>query len=668
LRNLRQLTTPTCLVLAAIITCGQSPPPDPAAATYGGPVATREARLPVRVGIAGGRREPVASLIAARARARDLRRQHPGRTIEIILPPGITRLTEPLAIDVEDSGTPEAPLRIRGTSNGTSTLSGGVIAAKAQAGKTFEIDLAAILGKPLRLGSTTFGMSAATGVPQIYQGGWKIGLSAWPREGYLTGWTLVPSEGGMLLRWPEGSKPPDMAASVLVSGYLLADWAYEVVRAVPRREGLFLPGYTPAFDGKGKPHVRVLNLTAVPEAGRMKLDEDSGRGIVRTITAGTVEIARAPSLLVVDHAHNVAISAIRFEKTVGAAVRVIGSHDVTFSQCSIGQTGSEGMVLTNSTNILVEGCVLRAIGGSGISVSAGNRTTLSPGRVVIRDTVIEQFGTERRNYQPAVSLSGVGNRLEHSFIAAAPHLAVGLSGNDLSVTGTEIAAVACETEDVGAIYMGRDWTMRGLRIVGNFVHDLGGTARLDSHPVGVYLDDQFSGVTISRNVFLRMGWGVLIGGGRDNRVDGNVFALMRTAAIHYDARGLRHQSGQVTPGGPFMTKLEQSPYRTQLWTARYPTLRSLSQDHPGAPVGNAAWNNVLVGSVWLEGYHAGFPLAGEPGKARPVPLELADLSSEEAYNILTRLAGLHGERPGPRGQLLYDRFRLSAPSCADAAP
>ncbi len=637
---------------------------------YAGPSQAVPAQGPIRVGLAGGASVPVASLDDALAKARALRAETPGRAIDIVLPPGVTRIETPLKIGPADSGTPGAPLQIRGAPNGSSVLSGGaIVAGGVRKGRAVVIDLARVWQGSRTLAGSAYnkGTEAALN-PLIFQGGWKISLSAWPADGYLGGWALKPVAGGMLLAWPAGVTPPALPSAVLVSGYLIADWAFETVRGTPRADGIFLPGYKLDFPPKNTPKIRVLNVAGVPAAGNMKLDEATGTLTVVPSSTAAVEIARAPSLLVIEGAAQVGITALRFEKTTAAAIRITKSRNIMLDSCSVGQTGREGVIIADSRDVIVQRCVIRATGGTGIVASGGERTTLTSGNIVIRDTVIEQFGTEERAYRPAASLYGFGTRLEHSLVAVGPHAAIGLGGNELTVSATEIAYVACETNDVGAVYMGRDWTMRGNRVAGNFLHDIGIDEK-GTQPIGVYLDDQFSGATITGNVFLRMMWGVLLGGGRDNRIDGNVFALMRGGAVHYDARGIVHQQDQVKPGGPFMTRLEASPFRTPAWRARYPTLATLPENHPGAPLGNTASNNLLVGSAWLKGSNAGYPMTGEVGRTSPVPgLLLKAISTARAYTLLAKQGGLAGPVPGPRGRLMFDRYRLATPNCEAAAP
>ncbi|MEO2046854.1 MAG: hypothetical protein ABGX16_09810 [Pirellulales bacterium] len=82
--------------------------------------------------------------------------------------------------------------------------------------------------------------------------------------------------------------------------------------------------------------------------------------------------------------------------------------------------------------------------------------------------------------------------------------------------------VCLETDDVGAFYMGRDWTARGNHIRYNYFHHLGHGGK-GIGVMAIYLDDWASGTTILGNLCVQAGRAVLIGGGRDNLVQNNLF-------------------------------------------------------------------------------------------------------------------------------------------------
>ena len=79
--------------------------------------------------------------------------------------------------------------------------------------------------------------------------------------------------------------------------------------------------------------------------------------------------------------------------------------------------------------------------------------------------------------------------------------------------------MARQTDDVGAIYTGRDWTGQGSMVVENTIYDVHGNGRHGAS--AIYLDDQASGITVTGNTIYDVDRGVLIGGGRDNRVVDN---------------------------------------------------------------------------------------------------------------------------------------------------
>ena len=105
----------------------------------------------------------------------------------------------------------------------------------------------------------------------------------------------------------------------------------------------------------------------------------------------------------------------------------------------------------------------------------------------------------------------------------------------------------------------------------NFFHDLGifGYGR---HGVrAVYLDDCASGTTIYGNVFLCCTRAVLIGGGRDNRVQNNLFVHCEPA-IQLDGRGqcLTEQWRGHGPTNTMRRRLEELDHQPPLRRATPP--------------------------------------------------------------------------------------------------
>jgi hypothetical protein len=193
----------------------------------------------------------------------------------------------------------------------------------------------------------------------------------------------------------------------------------------------------------------------------------------------------------------------------------------------------------------------------------------------------------------------VGQRVSHNLIHDAPHMGIYLGGNEHLIEFNEIHHVCMDTDDAGAFYMGRNWTERGNVIRHNYFHHIG---RFSGH-IGVqsvYLDDWASNATVYGNIIYKGGRGLLVGGGRDNRIENNVFVDC-TPAIHVDSRGLGwakyYFDGSNTT---LIDRLNAMPYREPPWSERYPELLTLYEDEPALAKGNVIARNICVGGRWLD--------------------------------------------------------------------
>jgi len=118
--------------------------------------------------------------------------------------------------------------------------------------------------------------------------------------------------------------------------------------------------------------------------------------------------------------------------------------------------------------------------------------------------------------------------------------------------------------------------------------------------MAVYLDDCASGTTVYGNLFVRAGRAAMIGGGRDNTIENNLFVDC-SPAVHVDARGMGWAKFWFDGRDPtLMDRLkavghDRPPYRT-----RYPALAGILSDDPARPKGNRIVRNICVGGKWIE--------------------------------------------------------------------
>jgi hypothetical protein len=90
---------------------------------------------------------------------------------------------------------------------------------------------------------------------------------------------------------------------------------------------------------------------------------------------------------------------------------------------------------------------------------------------------------------------------------------------------------------------------------------------------------------------------VLIGGGRDNHVIGNVFVGAGSAVL-VDNRGMGYQKGYWSEAnGEIRQKLDALPWNREPYLSRYPELARVLVDQPGAPVGTRITGNLAVGQT-----------------------------------------------------------------------
>ena len=233
-------------------------------------------------------------------------------------------------------------------------------------------------------------------------------------------------------------------------------------------------------------------------------------------------------------ARHITIQGLTLEATRGSGVEITGGASNRIVGCRLRNLGNLGVVINGGTNHGVASCDLFDTGDGGVSLTGGDRQTLTPGGHFVENSHFQRQARWSKCYAPCVLLSGVGLRVSHNHMHDHPHCAILFTGNDHLLEFNDIHHIALETGDVGAIYTGRDYTFRGNRIRHNFIHETGGVGM---GSMGVYMDDCVSGTEIFGNVFYKAHWAMFIGGGRDHRVENNLFVDC-DPAIRADGRGL----------------------------------------------------------------------------------------------------------------------------------
>ncbi len=274
-------------------------------------------------------------------------------------------------------------------------------------------------------------------------------------------------------------------------------------------------------------------------------------------------------------------------------------RNVVVQKCDVFNVGGGGISL-NGDNCLVSECELWNLGSGGISMSGGNRDSLTPCNSRVVQNYVHDYARIQRVYATGVSVNGVGVYAGHNTIENAPHMGMGFGGNDILLEYNEVSNVCLESNDAGAIYTGRNWTMRGNVLQYNYLHDINGFR--NNGCVGMYLDDMFSSAEMSHNLYVNVTRAAFIGGGRDCKINDNVFVNCKPA-LHIDARGdgwaRDHVQGWLDEAKAKGTisgiKYKEPPYST-----RYPDLASMLDEgkRPALPEGNEVSGNICVGGTW----------------------------------------------------------------------
>lgn len=302
-------------------------------------------------------------------------------------------------------------------------------------------------------------------------------------------------------------------------------------------------------------------------------------------------------LFLLENTSYISLENLDMGNTRGTAVQILDGSYNTIEGSTIHHTGGFGVTIGDRNTgtrgghhngVLSSDIFETGIGG--IYLAGGDRHTLTPGDNYVQNNDMHSFSRIKRTYSPAVQLAGVGNRVMNNYMHDAPHQAIAISGNNHIIEYNEIYNVLTETGDSGAIYMGRDWSEQGNVIRYNYLHKLQNEVAHDQ--VGIYLDDMASGTEIYGNLLVDVYRPILIGGGRNNTVQGNAI-LNSQLSIWIDDRALGWASATAKPGGLMYQKLQALPYQQPPWSTQYPHLVSILDDQPAVPKYNKVTDNLI---------------------------------------------------------------------------
>jgi len=582
---------------------------------------------------------PFATLERARDEVRKLTQAGPlTQPVTVLVRGGTYRLGASLVLGAQDSGTEAAPVVWQAAAGEEVRLCGGAALSpdafqpvrdekvlsrldSTSRGKVLQADLAGTGVKDL--GSYPDSFRGAPAVPELFFNDQRMTPARWPNEGWATIAKIV--ESGSVPRSGDASPRPgsfeyngdrparwNVEAGVWLLGYWCFDWYEETIKVnaidVDKRQiTLGRPTLYGIRQGNPAPRrYRALNLLEeLDQPGEFFLDHAAGRLFFwppgELAGARVVLSALKTPLVSLHDASHVTWRGFIVEASLGHGIEVSGGNGNRIEACEIRNTRQLGISVTGGAGHRVEGCRIHDTGTGGLVLEGGDRRTLAAAGHQAVNNRIGRFSQHQLTYASGIRLGGVGNRAAHNLLYEAPHMAVGIGGNDHVFEYNIVRDVCTASDDAGALYKGRNPSCRGNVIRYNFWSDIG--SPLGHGTAAVYFDDGDGGDTVFGNIFVRCGhpgrgsFGTVFShGGHDNTAENNIFIECRRplgSAPWNDKRWKEAVDGGQ--GCQWQTRLLQEVDITRPpYTTRYPSLVGFMNPQPGQVRVNHAKNNVLV--------------------------------------------------------------------------
>lgn len=527
----------------------------------------RSARHPLRT--LEGARDAIRELKAHRGL--------PRRGVVVYLREGTYPRSEAFLLDEQDSGAAGAPITYRSYPGERAVLSGGTelpydgfspvsdpavldrIVETAARDDVLQIDLAALgiddYGELSRHGYWKANDVSTTPPMELYVAGEGMTLARWPNAGAPADTVRMDrivdpgptkddpdlqARGGTFSYAYDRPRFWEQADDIWLDGIFGQswEWSYNQVaeidtdaRTITLRYGEMsglMKTWYPDF------HFAQNLLEELDAPGEYYIDRDTGT-LYLVPNAAFQERRGAPVVTTLDEpmirtdgASYVTFDDLVLEYGRALGVVVLGGSHVTISRSDVQNFADGGVSINSPGRYTYDGIPVnrggrdhavvsshvRHVGGVGVVLQGGDKSTLEAGRNRVENSHIHDFAYYHKAYNPGVMFDGVGNVARGNEIHDAPHPGVIVHGNDHLFEQNEVYDVCTTFQDLGAVYMNSGETpqQRGHVFRQNYFHDVG----LDKHGVeGIYADNFTWDLEISQNVFVDMGNDAIKSGSAD---------------------------------------------------------------------------------------------------------------------------------------------------------
>ncbi len=643
----------------------------------------------------GSEAAPVATLARARDLVRAMKAARTVGAIAVVVLAGEYKVTRPLVLSQQDSGTPENPVVYQAAQPGKALFYGGARLSGFQLasdpailkrlpeearGHVLRCDLQA-------LGITDYGRLAVRGYDQppspptleLFVNGQPMTLARWPNKGFVGIRTLVQpgskADGkpsvfeyvdDRATRWTKAEDPWLFG----YFRYLWADATVKVTKVDPAAHTItaaeaYQCDREPGMDnGQGIQYYAFNLLEEIDQPGEWYLDRTAGVLYLyppADLANASVEIGLLSTPMVtMNKVTDVRLEGLAFDLARYNGLVLTDCSRCLIAGCTVSRMAGNGITIQDGEADGLLGCDIHTIGRRATEVIGGDRANLKPGRHFVENCRIYNFGRIDRTYTPAIQLEGVGNRVAHNLMYDGPSSAMRIEGNDHVIEFNEVYNVVRESDDQGAMELFGNPTYRGVVFRYNRFTDCGktGTERAICGQAAIRFDDAISGMLVYGNVFIRSanaGFGaVQINGGRDNVMDNNLFIDCKQGI----SGGYHH--GNVVWKRAAARPLPAGFYINELYLKRYPELATMLIE-PGI---NHIWRNVFYHCGPLAtGNHASLDLIGNAVFNQQDPGFVDAAHGDYHLKPGAALFATNGFRPIPLDEIgLYqDSFRASWP-------
>jgi len=544
---------------------------------------------------------------------------------------GRHRLAAPLALDASHSGSKAVALTIRSVAGHKARITGSrrVTGFGPVAPEDARRLLAAQARKHVLVADLKAqGFPKLRDLPDAYQAvaceevifaDRPMQSARWPNEGFAAFTEVIDAGASKPVHWvrrevyrpgafrfpSDRPKAWDFSQGIYLHGFWCYDWCDQALRAAAynaktrelRLAGTSRYGIGNPWHKTSRRRFYALHVfEELDRPGEYHLDRKGGKLYFwppGDVNKTPVELSLCRGALVqASRTSHLVLRDLVIENGCGWGVQLSACAHSRVENCLVRNMALGGIHCTGGSDNHVVRCEVTQTGSRAVSLYAGDRKTLRKGNCSVVGSHLHHVGRADWQGGRGVTLGGCGNRAAHNLIHHCPTGGVSYGGNEHVLELNEVHHVCLLYSDVGVFYTGRDWASRGNVVRWNYIHS--NTNRLGHGSQAIYLDDCDSGDRVVGNiVYGGVGRGVLLGGGRDNTIAGNLF-LFLPKGIHVDARGPRGITLDKPGSWNLKAKCEAVGYQSPLWKKAYPKLAVVLENQPLLPMGNVMRHNVFV--------------------------------------------------------------------------